>query len=304
MKEKYLRWNLYIGLFILGSASLLNAFQYSFIKTWYYSIAWWSFILIMDSVNFRMSRSSLIKDSGKDFLIYAFLSVPVWLIFELFNLRIHNWSYHNLPPNTLVRWLGYFIAFATVIPALMELSRFFKHLFREKTMNLFRLNITPSLIWGSLFLGIICIFLPLIRPEIFFPLVWLCLWFLLEPVNYWLGNPTLIKVISGRHWTSLWSWMMAGLTAGILWEFWNFWSGSHWEYSIPYLNFGKIFQMPVFGYGGFIPFALEIFAVVQLISYVRERFRGKLYFQSVLFVLFLLFDIGVFWMIDRFTLVG
>jgi len=29
-----------------------------------------------------------------------------------------NWSYHELPPSLAVRWLGYAVAFATVIPAL------------------------------------------------------------------------------------------------------------------------------------------------------------------------------------------
>ncbi|MBS3819217.1 hypothetical protein KGY73_06905 [bacterium] len=304
MKEKFLRLNLFLGLIILLGASVLIIFQYTFIKTWYYSLAWWSFILIMDSVNFRMSRSSLIYDYGKGFFFYAFLSVTVWLLFELFNLRINNWSYHNLPLNTPLRWFGYFVAFATVIPALMELSRFFGNLFKGKRMSLFRLNITPLLLWGSLFLGVVCIFLPLIWPLLFFPLVWLCFVFLLEPVNYWLGNPTFIKDIAQRNWDRFWSWLMAGLAAGFFWEFWNFWSGSHWEYSIPYLNFGRIFQMPVFGYFGFLPFALEIFVIVQMMNYGWEKLRGKVFLQSILFVLLILFDLGVFWTIDRLTLVG
>jgi hypothetical protein len=46
------------------------------------------------------------------------LSVTIWLIFEAFNFRLQNWHYLYLPPQKGLRWFGYTIAYATVLPAL------------------------------------------------------------------------------------------------------------------------------------------------------------------------------------------
>ena len=135
MKEKVLRLNLYVGFLILVFSALLLILNVSFIKTWFYSFAWWSFILILDSINFRMTRSSLLSESFKIFIFTAFISVFVWLIFELFNLRVKNWTYHGLPSNIFERWSGYFIAFATVVTAKREIAIFFRWLLKKNEAN-------------------------------------------------------------------------------------------------------------------------------------------------------------------------
>ncbi|UCE20759.1 MAG: hypothetical protein JSV46_00540 [Candidatus Aminicenantes bacterium] len=302
MKDKILRLNLYIGIFILiGSASLL-ALQVSFFKTWFFSFAWWSFILIMDSVNYRKSGASLLSESPRNFLFTAFISVFVWLIFELFNLRLKNWSYHNLPESVVLRWLGYFIAFATVVPAMREIALFMEGLFKKSKLALFRLRATPLLLRIFFISGIIFFFLFIVWPRLFFPFAWLCFIFLLEPVNIWLGNDSLWKDVEKRDWTRFWSWVSAGLAAGFLWEFWNFWAASRWEYSLPYLNFWRIFQMPVFGYTGFLPFALEIFAIYQILLYLNKKMQSRILLKVMVAILLLVAYGGIFYLIDTYTL--
>ncbi|OGK99442.1 MAG: hypothetical protein A3J45_08560 [Candidatus Rokubacteria bacterium RIFCSPHIGHO2_02_FULL_69_13] len=51
----------------------------------------------------------------------------------------------------------------------------------------------------------------------------------------------------------------------MLWEFWNFWALSRWTYTVPYGGDWKIFEMPVLGYLGFPPFALEAFAMYNFL---------------------------------------
>ena len=303
MKEKVLRLNLYVGFLILVFSALLLILNVSFIKTWFYSFAWWSFILILDSINFRMTRSSLLSESFKIFIFTAFISVFVWLIFELFNLRVKNWTYHGLPSNIFERWSGYFIAFATVVPAMLEISIFFRGLLKKKRLALFRIKGTSSFLKVFIILGLTTIFLPLVWPRLFFPLIWLCFIFLLEPINFWLKNETLLEDMEKKEWSKFWSWILAGLVAGFFWEFWNFWAGSHWEYFIPYLNFWKVFQMPVFGFTGFMPFALEVFAIYQLLLFVYKKIQKKIVLQSLIVILLLLFYVGAFYLIDSFTLV-
>jgi hypothetical protein len=303
MKEKILRFNLYVGLLIFVISVILLILQYSFIKTWFYCLAWWSFILVVDSLNFRIRKVSLLSESTKTFLFSAFVSVFVWLIFELFNLRLKNWHYHDLPSHTFERWLGYFIAFASVIPALREISSFIEGFLREKRLDLFRLKITSSILKLCVFLSVLFLLLTVAWPRLFFPLVWLCFIFLLEPLNYWLKNATIIADLEKKNWTRLWSWILAGLAAGFFWELWNSFAGSHWEYTLPYLNFWRVFHMPVFGYTGFIPFALEIFAFYQLYEWMRKKLEKRIFVKTLIFLFLILFYLGCFYLIDSYSLV-
>lgn len=302
-KEKILLFNLYIGLFFLIFSELLLILGVPFIKDWFYSFAWWSFILIMDSLNFRRTKKSPLSESTKLFLFTAFISVFVWLIFELFNLRLRNWAYHDLPPSLWERWLGYFVAFASVIPAIKEIAFFIRSFFKGKEFSLFKIRVSPFLLRALFILGVFSIFLSLSWPRIFFPFVWLCFIFLLEPLNYRLKNRTFLKEVEEEKWSLVLSWILAGLLAGILWEFWNFWATSHWQYSLPYLNSGRVFQMPVFGYTGFLPFALEVFALYQFLFWVYRKLEGKPVVKNMASIFLLLFYGVCFYLIDTFTLV-
>jgi len=58
---------------------------------------------------------------------------------------------------------------------------------------------------------------------------------------------------------------MAALVCGLFWEMWNYKSLVHWEYAIPSVHAFKLFEMPVLGYAGYLPFGLECLAVTLLI---------------------------------------
>jgi hypothetical protein len=293
----------YFGLTMLaGSAGLLAAGA-PFMKTWFYCFAWWSLLLVLDGVNARRTGASFFFDAGREFLFSAFLSVPAWLVFELFNLRLRNWSYHALPPSLPERWAGYFIAFATVIPALKILARLIRSLGVKAIRFRRKLTVTPALLCFCLVSGLASLALALIWPRQFFPLVWLGFIFLIEPLNYSRRRPSLLRGLEEGDATLLVVWMLAGLAAGIFWELLNFWAGSHWEYHIPYLNFGRIFQMPVFGFGGFPPFALEIFAIDALAAGIYGRLKARPGFRAAFWALLLAIDLVSFYLIDIMTVV-
>ena len=46
-----------------------------------------------------------------------------------------------------------------------------------------------------------------------------------------------------------------------MWEFFNYWAISKWTYTVPYFGSVKIFEMPVLGFLGFPPFAVECWAI-------------------------------------------
>ncbi len=301
MRQRLIRWNLYLGIGILAvSIGMLNA-DVHFMRTWFYLFAWWPFILIVDSVNYRQTGASLLLEPRNEFLFMALVSVSAWLIFELFNLRLNNWSYHDLPDSRIERWLGYFLAFSSVIPALSVLSRFFVSLLRMRRPPVFRMHSGVGLLRASILVGWVCLAAAVIWPHIFFPAVWVGFSALLDPVNYALGNPSILRDLETKNGVRLWSWLAAGLAAGVFWELFNFWAGSHWEYSLPYFEFGRVFQMPVLGYLGFPPFALEVMALYGLLAYAWRRWGGRIRFGLPVCLILLAFDAGVFTLLDKHT---
>ena len=65
--------------------------------------------------------------------------------------------------------------------------------------------------------------------------------------------------------------MAAGLICGVWWESWNWFAISKWVYTLPVLNCFKVFEMPLPGYLGFAPFALECAVMYNFIKALDER---------------------------------
>jgi hypothetical protein len=46
---------------------------------------------------------------------------------------------------------------------------------------------------------------------------------------------------------------------------WNFHSYPKWIYHVPGVGFAKVFEMPILGYLGYLPFAMELYLAAQLV---------------------------------------
>jgi len=64
---------------------------------------------------------------------------------------------------------------------------------------------------------------------------------------------------------------LAGIWCGFFWEMWNFYALPKWYYTVPYIGFWKVFEMPLLGYSGYLPFALELFALYQFFLLVTRQ---------------------------------
>ncbi len=64
---------------------------------------------------------------------------------------------------------------------------------------------------------------------------------------------------------------MSGLLCGVLWEFWNYWARAKWHYTVPILENLKMFEMPLPGYLGFPPFAVECFTMYVFARVIFHR---------------------------------
>ena len=50
---------------------------------------------------------------------------------------------------------------------------------------------------------------------------------------------------------------LGALLCGFFWEMWNYASLPKWHYSVPYVQACLIFEMPLLGYAGYLPFGVE-----------------------------------------------
>lgn len=260
---------------IFGIALLLVSEIFLFKKvdpfySWFYCFAWWSYILTIDAIIYRLKGNSLFLSRTKEFFLMIPWSIFIWLIFEAANLSLENWYYINLPHNRLERWLGYAMAYGTVLPGMFETAELLE------TVGLFKKSRIKNMIISNerhsviIFLGILCLISSALIPEYFFPLIWVGFIFLLEPFIYRFGGKSLLKDLEEGNPKKIYLLLVAGLICGLLWEFWNFWSLSKWVYIVPFFQERKGFEMPFLGFLGFPPFAVQAYVMYNFISLFRS----------------------------------
>ena len=79
------------------------------------------------------------------------------------------------------------------------------------------------------------------------------------------GNPTILGETTRGEWNQVVSHALSALVCGFFWEMWNFYSLAKWHYSIPFVHGVEIFEMPVLGYFGYLPFGIECALVIELV---------------------------------------
>jgi hypothetical protein len=270
--------------------------------TYFYSFAWWSYIAVADALVYWMQGRSLIVNKTRTFLGMIPLSIFIWCLFEGFNVRLANWHYINLPSQTWMRWVGYAIAYGTVIPGLCETTHLLHAigLFRGVTVR--KLSPTPFFLRASLVSGGIVFAAVLLFPRYCFPLVWIGFVFLIEPILYLQGGDSLFHDIKKGELDRTLTILAAGMVCGILWELLNFWARAKWIYTVPFFEGGKLFEMPLLGFLGFLPFAVSAYALYRfLVTALQKR---KMTSRVIMWSLIILSSLLSFVGIDRFTVVS
>src|SRR3989344_5355669 len=90
--------------------------------TYFYLFAWASFLWVIDrTLASRAGISPLSRPRSLARLLC--LSTTFWLNFEVFNFRLSNWVYLNVPTERWLRWPGYALSFATVMPGILMVRK-------------------------------------------------------------------------------------------------------------------------------------------------------------------------------------
>jgi hypothetical protein len=236
---------------------------------------WLGYALAVDALVLRRRGTSILTRSPGSFALLFVYSAPAWWLFEVFNWRTQNWEYLGAGR---FGWLAYFLlttlSFSTVMPAVFETAELVRSAGWIGRLSAGpRLRPTRPLLVGMLGVGLAMVALSMSLPGYFYPFLWGSAFFLAEPVNAWLGRPSLLKYLERGDWRPVVALALGALICGFFWELWNFYSYPKWTYHTPGVEFLHVFEMPLLGFLGYPPFGLELYALAHLIAPRPPRLR-------------------------------
>lgn len=235
---------------------------------WAFFPMWLGYCLTIDALVYYRTGTSLLTRSPRKYIGLFIISAPVWWLFEALNLRTLNWIYiggQDFSSLSYALWTT--LSFSTVIPAVFgsaELMASFGFVNRLGRGPIIRKDKITTISFFAL--GWVTLALLLVWPQIFFPFIWLSPYFIFEPINIWLGHRSLADWTQDGDWRPVVSLWLGVLLTAFFWEMWNFYSFPKWVYHVAWGGWLHIFEMPLLGYGGYLPFSLELYAIYHLIS--------------------------------------
>ena len=256
---------------VLIAAVLLRAYEIPPIPTWFYVLAWYPTLIILDELVVLLGGESLLA-RPRELAVMLWWSAVIWFVFEAINFRLRDWYYVFLPAGRLERWLGITVSLATVVPAVLLPERLLDRLGVWRDLRLRGFTLEPQHLEIAGWVGWGLLAAVLAFPRYLYPLTWGAVWLIAEPLLY-RRDPehSLFADMAHGNWGRIARLMAAGLFAGVLWESFNAMARGRWIYTVPFLEHLKIFEMPLVGFLGFPFFALEVWSLYHLLAQHTTR---------------------------------
>jgi hypothetical protein len=112
-------------------------------------------------------------------------------------------------------------------------------------------------------------------PDLLFPLLWVSPLLVIVSTQVILEEPSMLDALARGDWRPFAASAFAALLCGWFWEMWNYYSLARWEYAVPFVHKFLIFEMPVLGFAGYLPFGLECAAIGSIIERWLHRARAR-----------------------------
>ena len=263
-----LPWHGWAGLLLVALFWYLNWGLTCLRTHWGFFPLWLGYILTVDALVYYRKGSSWFTQNPKRFAGLFLLSAPLWWIFEALNVRARYWIYTPIDSFSDVEYFLYCtLNFSVVLPAILITTQlFWTFPWLRNLKPGWKVGRKPSTAWLFFLLGWAMLAVTIIWPQYGFAFLWMSLFFIMDPVNLWLGRPSLLRRTADGDWRLVLALWMGGLICGFFWELWNFYSSPKWLYQVPYVDFWHVFEMPLLGYLGYLPFALELYAMYAFLG--------------------------------------
>jgi hypothetical protein len=231
---------------------------------------WFSYILVVNALKYRLSGHCMLTDRPGYLLLLFPTSALFWWFFEYLNRFVQNWHYQgtSFGPGEYVLYAT--ISFSTVLPAVLGtrdlllesawIDRGFRSFFPAKCPQ-------PRLLAGGVLLAAAAGLTGIgIWPNWLFSLLWVSPLLIIISLQALLGEAHLLEPLGRGEWRMVIASAAAALVCGFFWEMWNYHSLARWVYEIPFVGRFPVFEMPILGYAGYLPFGVQCAAVGAMIE--------------------------------------
>lgn len=271
-------WWGYVALFFLVVFWILAWIRFAWFSTLQphtFFPLWVSFIVLVNALVYKKGGSAPLLSGPVKFAGLFAASAAFWWFFEYLNRFIQNWYYTGSEyPAMEYFWLAT-LSFSTVLPAVRSIRALLMTfpVFQEGFSGfppLPAVTAKPAAL-AVLILSALGLFLLPFFPDPLFFLVWVSPLLIIVSLQVLKDRPSILAGVEKGDYTLIASYASAALICGFFWEMWNFFSLSKWMYSVPYVHAFQIFEMPVLGYSGYLPFGLECAVIIQLLTPTESK---------------------------------
>jgi hypothetical protein len=230
---------------------------------------WISYILTVNGLTCRRTGTCLLLRRPLAYLLLFPLSAGFWWFFEYLNRFVQNWSYTGADFSPTEYFLFATLSFSTVLPAFLSTrewllsfscwrgayDRFFPA--RIPCPRLFAAAVLTAAGTGLFLLGV--------YPNHLFALLWVSPLLILVSLQALFRETHIFSPLADGDWRCVLGSALAALLCGLFWEMWNFYSMAKWAYHVPFVQRFHVFEMPILGYAGYLPFGLECSVVAEMV---------------------------------------
>ncbi len=285
-KVAYPIW-FWIGLFAWGMAFTIDTLHFSepkILVNWTSIPLFWGLTLIIDGLVYvRTGGKSIISIHPQALIGIGTASISGWLLFEYLNFYVDDsWIY---PKGNIIHQ-SEFVIYAVLgssglLPPALETYSLLNTFegFKNRYIAGPKVKISSRLSTLFLITALVGMFTAPFFPNQLFAILWysplVIIAITLEKRGIW----TPFTPLKNGDWSYIVLLSMSYLIVGFLLEGFNYLSATHvngqlgityspdyWVYSIPYVNTWHIFEMPLLGYMGYMPFG--VYCAVWWIAFV------------------------------------
>jgi hypothetical protein len=235
-----------------------------------FSPLWFAYILVVNALIYRRTGRSMLTHEPRRLASLFAASAAFWWYFEYLNRFVQNWHYEHTDGLSAVQYFWFAtLPFATVLPAVMGTVEWLETMPRSATglerawvVRVRHPRRAAAIALTACGAGLAGIG---VWPDLLFPLLWVSPLVVIVALRTLCGFPTLLHDLAGGDWRRVFRLALAALICGFFWEMWNWQSLARWVYSVPFVNRFHVFEMPILGYAGYLPFGVECAVIADAI---------------------------------------
>jgi len=273
-------WFGWIGLVVMTAGWALSWTRFEWfasVQRYSYIPLWAGFILLVNALCVKRCGRSPLTSETRAYLWSFPASSLFWWFFEYLNRYVWNWFYVGVRGISPLEYAVFAtVCFASVLPgvtAVAWLLGSFKAFSDDVYCGMAKVNIRSrasvvvmSLLSSVGLAGIVFF------PQFTYPLLWISPLMVFVLVQVLMKERSAFDVLASGNWSAVFRFAAASLICGLVWETWNYYSLAKWIYTIPWVHRWEIWEMPLLGFAGYLPFGVECVVVA---AWIDPRLTGS-----------------------------